>query len=111
MGCILCCTLKKKYNQIDANNIKNSKNNSDKNSRLNINLKIKNKKKYKRPEYLHQSQNNILILNDNHLQSFDNILLNNTKNKQQNYEKRADIYRKWRSHYLNNSGTSYIGLN
>ena len=101
MGSMLCCSLKKKYNQIDANHYNHGTNN-----RTNL---FRRNKKYKRPEYKNQLQINTFILNDKQLQSFDDILLNNIKGEQQNNnKKKSDIYRKWRNHYLNNSGKLYI---
>ena len=97
MGCILCCSLKKKYNQIDTNHTNYKTNNR---TNMSGNNKSKNNKKYKRTEYKNQIQNNTFILNDKQLQSFDDILLDNIKEEQLDNNKRtSEIYRKWRNNY------------
>tara|TARA_B100000902_G_scaffold379473_2_gene413827 strand:- start:1929 stop:2219 length:291 start_codon:yes stop_codon:yes gene_type:complete len=96
MGCILCC-FTKKYNQINTN--------LDTNSNINLNT---HNKIYKRPGYKNnnnnKSLNNTIILTDSQIRSYDNILLNNKNDK----KRKADIYRKWRENYLDNSGKLYI---
>ena len=85
MGCLLCC-FTKKYNEIDTN------------SETNIRTKKKYNSNYNRPN------SGPFLLTDMQLKSFDNILLENNKGER----KKADIYRKWRENYLDNSGKLYI---
>ena len=87
MGCLLCC-FPKKYNEIDTNT----------NSETNIRTKKKYNRNYNRPN------SGPFLLTDMQLKSFDNILLENNKGER----KKADIYRKWRENYLDNSGKLYI---
>ena len=85
MGCLLCC-FPKKYNEIDTNSETN----------------IRTKKKYN--SNYHRPNSGPFLLTDMQLKSFDNILLENNKGER----KKADIYRKWRENYLDNSGKLYI---
>ena len=87
MGCLLCC-FPKKYNEIDTN--------------INSKTNIRTNKKYNRN--YNKSNNVPFLLTDIQLQSFDDILLENNKGER----KKADIYRKWRENYLDNSGKLYI---
>lgn len=94
MGCILCC-FPKKYNEIDTN--------------INSETNISTNKKYKKynrnyNRKYNRSNNDPFLLTDIQLQSFDDILLENNKGDR----KKADIYRKWRQNYLDNSGKLYI---
>lgn len=111
MGCILCC-FPKKYNEINTNintetNIStNKKFNKNYNRNYNRNYSRNYSRNYNRNYDRNYDRPNSapFLLTNIQLQSFDDILLKNNKSER----KKADIYRKWRENYLDNSGKLYI---